>query len=130
MEAKGFGTMEAAVHMDRNALQRLERVGGADLLVRIIDQFLASARQRLETACDCGKSGNLETLGKTLHSLKDAASNLGALGVRDLSAHIERLSVQGAKDLILPLLCQLDRMLQQTEHWLLSERRERVKGDG
>lgn len=123
--------MEAAVQMDRNALQRLERVGGADLLVRIIDQFLSSARARLETACDCGKSGNLEALGRALHGLKDTASNLGALGVRDLSAHIERLAVQGAKDLILPLLCQLDRMLQQTEYWLLSERRERVvKGDG
>ncbi len=123
--------MEAAVQTDRNALQRLERVGGAALLVRIIDQFLANARQRLESACDYGKSGNLEALGRALHGLKDTASNLGALGVRDLAAHIERLSVQGAQDLVLPLLCQLDRLLQQTEYWLLAERRERVvKGDG
>ena len=113
------------MHLDRGALQRLERVGGADLLVRIIDQFLATSHARLDTACDCGRSGNLEALGRALHGIKDTAANLGALDVRDLAAHIERLAIQGAKDLVLPLLCQLDGLLRQTETWLLSERRER-----
>ena len=122
--------MEAVIQVDRAALQRLERVGGADLLVRVIDQFISNAHERLETACDCGKSGNLEALGKALRGIKDGAANLGALDVRDLAAHIERLAIQGGKDLILPLLCQLDGILHQTEDWLLSERRERVQVKG
>ena len=118
--------MEAAIQVDRGVLMRLERTEGAEFLVGAIDQFIRNARLRLETACDYGKSGNLEAVSKALRGLKEAASNLGALEVRDLAAHIERLAIQGGKDLILPLLCQLDGMLNQTESWLLSERKERV----
>jgi HPt (histidine-containing phosphotransfer) domain-containing protein len=125
-----FGIMESAIQVDRGALQRLERIGGADLLVRVIDQFISRANQCLETACDSGKSGNLETLGKALRVIKEGAANLGASDVRDLAAHIERLAIQGGKDLILPLLCQLDEILHQTEDWLLSERKERVHTKG
>ncbi len=122
--------MELTLLRDKKALDRLERVGGADLLIRVIDQFLSSAPLRLDTACDSGKSGNLEGVVKAIHSLKEAASNLGALEVRDLAAQIERLAIQGGKDLILPLLCQLDELLQTTEYWLLTERRERIQSKG
>jgi hypothetical protein len=115
------------LQFDRAALWRLEKAGGEALLVRVIDQFLQAARQGLESACDGGKAGNLEIVGRSLRGMQEAAARLGAVDVRDLAAHIERLAVQGGKDLILPLLCQLDRILGQTEHWLLSERRERER---
>lgn len=108
--------------LDQKALDRLEKLGGAELLARVIDQFLEKVPQRMEAACDRGKAGDLKALGTAVHSIKAAASNVGATEVRDMADRIERLAVQGAKDLILPLLCHLDDMLGQARTWLIREK--------
>lgn len=108
--------------LDQKALDRLEKLGGAELLARVIDQFLEKVPQRMEAACDRGKAGDLMALGRAISSIKSAASNVGATEVRDMADRIERLAVQGAKDLILPLLCHLDDMLGQARTWLIREK--------
>lgn len=108
--------------LDQKALDRLERLGGAELLARVIDQFLEKVPQRMEAACDRGKAGDLMALGRAISSIKSAASNVGATEVRDMADRIERLAVQGAKDLILPMLCHLDDMLGQARTWLIREK--------
>lgn len=108
--------------LDQRALDRLEKLGGAELLARVIDQFLEKVPQRMEAACDRGKAGDLMALGRAINSIKSAASNVGATEVRDMADRIERLAVQGAKDLILPLLCHLDDMLGQARTWLIREK--------
>lgn len=108
--------------LDKKALDRLERLGGAELLARVIDQFLEKVPQRMEAACDRGRAGDLLALSSAVNAIKSAAGNVGATEVRDLADHIERLAVQGAKDIILPLLCSLDDMLGQARTWLLREK--------
>lgn len=108
--------------LDKQALDRLERLGGAELLTRVIDQFLEKVPLRMEAACDRGRAGDLKALSSAVNAIKSAAGNVGATDVRDMADHIERLAVQGAKDIILPLLCRLDDMLGQARTWLLREK--------
>ncbi len=108
--------------IDRRALDRLEKLGGSELIVRVIDQFLDKVPKRMEAACDRGRAGDLNAVEKAIHSIKSAAGNVGATQVSDFADHIEKLAVQGAKDLVLPLLCQLDDMLGQVETWLQREK--------
>ncbi len=114
------GTMESP--LDKKAFDRLERLGGSELIGRVIDQFLEKVPLRMEAACDRGKAGDLKALGSAVNSIKSAAGNVGATEVRDMADRIERLAVQGAKDLILPLLCHLDDMLGQARTWLIREK--------
>jgi hypothetical protein len=108
--------------LDKTALDRLEKLGGTELLVRVIDQFLEKMPLRMDAACDRGRAGDLGALGKAVNSIKSAAGNVGANEVRDMADRIERLAVQGAKDIILPMLCLLDDMLGQARAWLIRER--------
>ena len=110
------------IPFDKTALDRLERLGGSELISRVIDQFLEKVPLRMEAACDRGKAGDLKALGSAVNSIKAAASNVGATEVRDMAERIERLAVQGAKDIILPLLCHLDDMLGRARAWLIREK--------
>jgi HPt (histidine-containing phosphotransfer) domain-containing protein len=107
---------------DRKALERLEKLGGTELMARVIDQFIDKAPQRMEAACDRGRAGDLSAVGQAIHSIRSAAGNVGATEVCDFAGKIERLAVVGAKDLVLPLLCQLDDVLGQAVSWLKQER--------
>ena len=108
--------------LDKKALDRLERLGGTELIARVIDQFLEKMPLRMEAACDRGKAGDLKALSSAVNAIKAAAGNVGATEVRDMADRIERLAVQGAKDLIFPLLCHLDDMLGQARTWLIREK--------
>ena len=108
--------------LDKSALDRLEKLGGSELLVRVIDQFLEKVPLRMEAACDRGRAGDLGALGAAVNAIKSAAGNVGAIEVRDMADRIEKLAVRGAKDLILPLLCHLDDMLGNARTLLLRER--------
>lgn len=110
------------IPFDKSALERLERLGGSELISRVIDQFLEKVPVRMEAACDSGKAGDLLALGKAVNAIKAAAGNVGATEARDMAERIERLAVQGAKDFILPLLCHLDDMLGAARAWLIREK--------
>ena len=76
----------------------------------------------MDAACDGGKTGDLRALGTAVESIKVAARNVGATEVWAMADRIEKLAVQGAKDIVLPLLCQLDDMLGQADTWLRREK--------
>lgn len=109
-------------HMDRRALNRLEKLGGSELIVRVIDQYLDKVSNRMEAACDRGRAGDLNAVWRAIHSIKSAASNVGATDVTEFAGRIEKAAVEGAKDMILPLLCQFNDMLGQVETWLQKEK--------
>src|SRR3954465_3905561 len=96
---------------DRRALDTLERTGGGALMAKVIDQFLEKVPLRMDDACERGRAGDLNGLGRAIQSIGSAAGNVGATEVRDMAGRINRLAEAGAKDVVLPLLCQLDDML-------------------
>ncbi len=109
--------------LERSALDRLEKVGGADLLVRMIDRFVETAPDLFEAACDQGKAGDLRSLGANARRMAESASNLGAVALREGAAKLERLCRSGARDLALPLLVQVHALLEEARERLLSEKR-------
>lgn len=108
--------------IDRSALNRLEKLGGIELMVRVIDQYLLNVPARMDTACDRGRAGDLTAVWRAIHSIKSAAGNIGATPVSDFADRIEKAAVDGARDMILPLLCQFNDVLGQVETWLQHEK--------
>lgn len=108
--------------IDRTALERLESVGGVALMAKVIDQFLEKVPLRMDDACDRGRAGDLPALGTALQSIVTAAGNVGATEVGELAGRIGRLAEDGARDMVLPLLCQLDDMLGKVGFLLQKEK--------
>jgi HPt (histidine-containing phosphotransfer) domain-containing protein len=80
---------------DRAALERIQQLGGDDLLAQMIDLFLEHAPQKLETA-RCGRgSGDMKAVAFGLHSIKSSADNLGAQRLRELAEEMESLAMTG-----------------------------------
>jgi len=113
---------KAEVPYDRKALERLERVGGVALMAKVIDQFLEKVPQRMDDACDRGRAGDLGALGRAVESIATSAWNVGANEVGEMAGRINKLAAAGAKDVVLPLLCQLDDMLVHVNAWLQKEK--------
>ena len=107
---------------DRKALDRLERVGGVALMAKVIDQFLEKVPLRMDDACERGRAGDLSGLGRAVQSIGAAAGNVGATDISDMAGRINRLAEAGAKDVVLPLLCQLDDMLGHVQSMLVREK--------
>src|SRR4051812_31491756 len=102
---------------DRRALDTLERTGGVALMAKVIDQFLEKVPLRMDDACDRGRAGDLSGLGRAVRFIGTAAVNVGATEISDMAGRINRLAEAGAKDIVLPLLCQLDDMLCHAKSW-------------
>lgn len=107
---------------DRKALDRLERVGGMALMAKVIDQFLEKVPLRMDDACERGRAGDLSGLGHAVQSIASAAGNVGATEISDMAGRINRLAEAGAKDVVLPMLVQLDDMLGHVQSWLQKEK--------
>jgi hypothetical protein len=113
---------KADAGFDKKALERLERVGGVALMAKVIDQFLEKVPQRMDDACDRGRAGDLRAMGTAVESIAAAAWNVGANEVGEMAGRIQKLATAGAKDMVLPLLCQLDDMLVHVNAWLQKEK--------
>ncbi|MDB5050615.1 MAG: hypothetical protein JWO30_3686 [Fibrobacteres bacterium] len=107
---------------DRRALDSLERTGGVALMAKVIDQFLEKVPLRMDDACDRGRAGDLNGLGRAVQYIGTAAGNVGATEISDMAGRINKLAEAGAKDIVLPLLCQLDDMLGHAKSWLQKEK--------
>jgi HPt (histidine-containing phosphotransfer) domain-containing protein len=108
--------------IDKSALESLARQGGSALTLKAIDQFLDKVPQRMEAACDRGRAGDLSAVEQALQSIRSAAGIVGATEVSQFASRIERLAVEGAREKVLPLLCQLDEILNQAVAWLQKEK--------
>lgn len=107
---------------DRRALETLERTGGVALMAKVIDNFLEKIPMRMDDACDRGRAGDLSGLGRAVQFIGSTAGNLGATELSELAGRINRLADAGAKDIVLPLLCQLDDMIGHARTWLQTEK--------
>ncbi|MDB5106772.1 MAG: hypothetical protein JWP91_4461 [Fibrobacteres bacterium] len=107
---------------NRVALDRLERVGGIALMAKVVDQFLERVPLRMDDACDRGRAGDLGGLGRAVQSIAVAAGNVGATEISDMAGRINKFAEAGAKDIVLPLLCQLDDMVGHAQAWLQNEK--------
>lgn len=77
---------------DDEALNKLEAVGGNDLVVRMIELFTRLVPERLANGRAALASGDSKTLERLMHSMKSSAANVGAVQLQRFAAEAELLS--------------------------------------
>ncbi len=113
--------------LDGGAISRLDRIGGSEFVVEMIELFLENAPQRLATAREAFETGDTPTLHRAVHSLKSTAANLGARGLQAAAEAAEARAHDEDLDAMPPLLDDLDREYAEARAELEAER-DRRKG--
>ncbi len=109
--------------VDVAALDRLARLGGNELVCKMIDLFLENAARRIEAAAAGVKNGDLAAVEAAAHSLKATAANVGAARLQELARRVEELAVADDAAAVADLVHGLERDFQQVRARLERERR-------
>jgi HPt (histidine-containing phosphotransfer) domain-containing protein len=115
--------MRSATVLDSKVLDKLEMEAGPSVRLKAIDEFLATLPHRLDDACDAGRVGDSQSLGQVLQSIRDAAGYVGAIELRELAGRIEKLCRYGARELLMPMLVQLQAVMNRAEEGIKRERK-------
>lgn len=112
--------------VDPGALARLDRIGGNEFVVEMIELFLDNAPERLASAREAFDGGDVATLHRSVHSLKSTAANLGAQVLRATAETAEVRAHEEDLDAIGPLLDDLERQFEAARIELTAERDRRT----
>ena len=94
--------------LDPAALQRLQDLGGAAFVIRMIDLFNSFAGEKVAAARRAHAAGDLVGLEKAVHPIKSSAGNVGACRVQELAGQLEQCARQGPVESLAPLLGELE----------------------
>lgn len=111
--------------IDRQALERLDRIGGREFVLEMIALFLENAPQRLDAARQTLAAGDIQGLYRAAHSLKSTAANLGGRELQAASERVEAMARNGALDAIAPLLEEMERSYDHLRQSLEAEQNRR-----
>lgn len=84
--------------IDRAALDRLRRVGGANLLRRMVELFLESGPERVRAVAESAAAGDVARVERAVHAMKSSAGNVGAIRLQRTAEAIEARAVAGSID--------------------------------
>jgi signal transduction histidine kinase/DNA-binding response OmpR family regulator len=115
LEASGSAAAAAEAPADQVVLdlQTLERIramrrpGGPDLLIRVIDLFVSSSNELIDTMVAASRLDDAVTLAHAAHTLKSSSANVGALAFAELCAELEAAARGGKTTQALALLKKL-----------------------
>lgn len=116
--------------LDVATLERLNRIGGQDFLIEMIELFLVHAPQRLRAARNALVAGDLQQLYRAAHSLKSTAGNLGARALEEAARRLEERASRGEAESGAELLAEVERAYELVRARLESERRRRTGLEG
>lgn len=111
------------------ALERLNRIGGQEFLLEMIELFLENGPQRLAAARAAFDAGDYPALYRAAHSLKSTAGNLGARGLQTTAERVEGLAADETVQGVPALLVELSDGFERVREALEAER-DRRKGHG
>lgn len=115
--------------LDPGALTRLQRIGGSEFVVEMIELFLENAPRRLESARDALEGGDRGALHRAVHSLKSTAATMGGRGLEEVARAAEGRANDDRLGEIPSLLDAMDREFVALREQLEAER-DRLKGGG
>jgi HPt (histidine-containing phosphotransfer) domain-containing protein len=104
---------------DGEALRRLHRAGGPDLVRQMVRLFLENLPIRLRAAAAGLQGGNWTEVERAGHSLKSSAGYLGLREISDHAARLEQLASRHEGRDIEPLLVDLSASLPAVRTHLL-----------
>jgi HPt (histidine-containing phosphotransfer) domain-containing protein len=111
---------DGIAQFDPQALARLNRWGGEQLVREMTALFRAEVPVRLHAAREAVSTGQSADLYRAAHSLKSSCAQLGAVRMTALTERVETLSAQGTLDGIDALLDRLDEEFASVTAWLES----------
>jgi HPt (histidine-containing phosphotransfer) domain-containing protein len=100
--------------LDPAAIDRLRKLGGDSLLIRMIDLFLENGPRRVSAALEAAANHDVRGVEHAAHSLKSSAANLGATKLRQLSEQLEIAASRAAAAEVQELIPLLAPSLDQT----------------
>ncbi len=98
------------VVLDLQTLERIRamrRPGGPDLLIRVVDLFVSSSNELIDTMVAASRLDDAVTLAHAAHTLKSSSANVGALAFAELCAELEAAARGGKTPQALALLKKL-----------------------
>ena len=109
--------------LDTSVLDRLHEWGGDQLRQQMIDLFIENAPERIAGIRAGLASADPELTGRSAHSLKGSAANLGASAVVRLAGRVEAQVESGGMTNLENLLDELEIRLGETIAALKNARR-------
>ncbi len=97
------------IDVDPEAIRRLLRAGGPDLVEKMLLLFLANTPDRLSRMRTGAEGADWASLERAAHSMKSSAAYLGLGDLHARAEEAERLAREGRGPEIRPLLEGLDR---------------------
>ncbi len=91
------------------AFQAFRRQDGPDPRIRLINVFLNSSPPLLDAMRAALQSSDADSLSKAAHSMKSGSSNMGAVGLSDLCAALEKIGRSGTTEKAGDLLARVER---------------------
>jgi HPt (histidine-containing phosphotransfer) domain-containing protein len=84
--------------LDEAALVRLRRIGGPDLVRRLIELYLSNVEDRIGMLTKGVAEGDASQVELVAHTMKSSAGNLGALRLQQTAEALEASAGSGAID--------------------------------
>ena len=100
--------MDTTRDLDDAALTRLKKLGGEDLVRRMLALFDTYAKARVEDALTAGLSFNLDAVERAAHALRSSAGNVGATRLYAVASGLERAAHDRLAPEVFALLDELE----------------------
>jgi HPt (histidine-containing phosphotransfer) domain-containing protein len=84
--------------LDGTALERLRRLGGPDLVRRLVELYLANGPERMRSLSDGAAEGDADRVERGAHTMKSSAGNLGAVRLQRTAEALEASAAEGTID--------------------------------
>lgn len=104
------------------AIERLQRLGGDQFAVDMLDLFLTYGAQKLAEARAACQAGELEALADAVHPIKSSAGNVGATRIQELCASIEDSARRQTTQPLAPQLADLEQAFAEAKPRLETEK--------
>jgi HPt (histidine-containing phosphotransfer) domain-containing protein len=114
--------------LDQGALERIHRIGGAELVREMIRLFVENGGRRLEDARRGQEAGDIQAVREALHALISSAGTIGAPRLRRLAEESRRPDLGEDRDELAALLDRVEAAYGEVKRLLLEEQ-ERLAGD-
>ncbi len=109
-----------------NSFEEAQSEGEPDLIVELIDLYLADVPKHLSAMKDCVLNDSQNSLSRSAHNLKGSSANLGIKSIALLCKELEQ-SESGESILKSDIINRLEQTFARVRSLLLAERQKRLQ---
>lgn len=84
--------MKVVEGIEPSAIASLKKIGGSNLVKKMILAFHKNVPNRILSAYEGAKNREIEDIERAAHSIKSSAGNLGAVQMQGLSQNLEKIA--------------------------------------